>query len=570
MPSKKRNYTQDHINLFLVIIIILFILFPLVLGCFRFNSNTKPYTSIPKLNDISKHDFSSILSKEKQALGNITINNIDFNELENELERDWGFFTYNSTYAEIWQDYNSTNLNRTHLNTKFIGTIETAIVDNLNENITDNNIITVKLNESIFVEYNDLTEGYFIYHTSLAPCDLSQLFVEYGTTIFELDAETDYFIDNDNFIVFDYEDYFQGLPNSNFILHFIWEYTLNINEWSLSQNAEKDLMIMNKEQNFTAEFNYNFLLSCKRYNNSYTIPTGSPIFIDNIYIALTINLPDKNLLNDHSLKLNNETVNINDHLNQDNSVDVLVTDLFSGDQSEFSLNFSSIFTLKFIEPVGKTWAIDRLVALNNIRERIYFPSLINGPQHIFLKYISFYEPAIYADQIISNSSLFEREFIYFHLNTSLTGRQGIKVRIPYLIVGETCPSIIKYTPSQTLRVVVTDNVKMPLIGAVVKIYYFGQEYGTYISKNRTQPITPGKTDENGEIVLSNVPAGNYTIEVYYNGIFLKESIGSTYNSRNYINTNYPHFPLWIIIFGILNGIILLFGSIFYSKYKKKR
>ena len=564
MPSKKRNYTHDHIKLFLVIIIILFIIFPLVLGCFRFNSNTKTYASIPKLNDISKHDFSAILSEEKQGLGNIIVNNIDFEELEP------GFFTYNITYQKIWLDYNSTNLNKTYLGIEFIGTIESAMVDNLNENITDNNIITVKLNESIFVEYNDLTEGYFIYHPRLTPCDLSQLFVENGTNILELDAETDYSIDNDDFIVFNYKTYFQDGSNSNFTIHFIWEYTLEINDWSLSQNTEKNLMIMEKEQNFTADFDYHFILICKQYNLSYTIPTGSPIGVDNIFIALTVNLPDKNSLNDHFLVLNNETVNIDDHLNQDNMVDVFLTDLFSGDQSEFSLNFTSIFTLKFIEPVGKTWAIDRLVGLSNIRERIYFPSLISGPQHIILKYISFYEPAIYADQILSNSSLFEREFTYFHLNTSLTGRQGIRVIIPYLIVGETCPSIIKYTPTQTLRVVVTDSVKMPLIGADVRVYYFGQEYGTYISKNRTQPIAPGKTNENGEIILSFVPAGNYTVEVYYNGKFLRESIGSTYNTRNYINTNYPHFPIWIIIFGIISGIILLFGVIFYSKNKKKR
>ncbi len=566
MPRKKRNYTQDHIKLFLVIIIILFILFPLVLSYFRFNSNTKPYAPVPKLNDISKHDFSAIFSEEKQGLGNITVNNIDFNELE-KLE---GFFTFNGTHPQIWFEINSTNLNASLLNMKFVNTTEPAMVDNLNENITDNKIITVKLNESIFVEYNNLTDGIFIYHPRLTPCELSQLFVDNGTENIELDPETDYSINNDDFLVFNYESYFQELSDSNFTLYFIWEYTLEINDWSLSQNAEKNLMIVNKEQNFTVDFDYHFILTCKQYNLSYTIPTGSPISVDNIFIALTVNLPDKNLLNDHSLVLNNKTVNIDDHLNQDNTVDVFLADLFSGDQSEFSLNFTSIFTLKFIEPVGKTWAIDRLVGLNNIRERIYFPSLINGPQHIFLKYISFYEPAIYADQILSNSSLFERDFTSFHLNTSLTGRQGIKVTIPYLIVGETCPSIIKYTPTQTLRVVVTDNVKMPLIGADVKVYYFGQEYGTYISKNRTQPIAPGKTDENGEVALSYVPAGNYTIEVYYNGILLKESIGSTYNIRNYINTNYPHFPIWIIIFAITNGIILLFGVTLYSKYKKKR
>ena len=127
---------------------------------------------------------------------------INFNELEQ------GFFIYNSTYPQIWADYNSTNLDREYLGMKFIGTIEPAIVDNLNENIKDNRIIKVKLNESIFVEYNDLTQGFFIYHPRLTPCDLTQFFVENDTTIFELDAETDYSIDNDDFIVFNYKNYF--------------------------------------------------------------------------------------------------------------------------------------------------------------------------------------------------------------------------------------------------------------------------------------------------------------------------------------------------------------------------
>lgn len=563
MLSKKRNCMQDHIKLILVISIISFILFPLALSCLRFNSNTGIYDSLPKLNDFSKDDYEAILSEEKHGLGNITVNNIDFNELEP------GIFIYNDTYPLIWYDYNSTNLKASSLNMKFVNTTELAIVDNLKENITDNNVIKVILNESVFVEYNDTIEDYFIYHARLTPCDLSQLFVNNGTKTFELDAETHYSVDRDSFIVFDYKSYCQKWSNSNFTLYFIWEYTLDIIDWSLSQKAESNLIIVNKEQNFTVDFSYHFSILAQKLNQSIPIPV-EPIVADNIYFALTINHPDKDLLSEHSLELNNEIVNIGEHLNQDNTVDVLLTDLFSGYQSEFTLNFTAMFILKFIDPISKTWAIDRLVEMNSIRERIYFPSLINGPQHIFLKYISFYEPAIYADQILSTSSLFERDLAYFYLNTSLTGKQGIKVRVPYLIVGETCPFIIKYTPTQTLRVVVLDNIKMPLIGADVNVYYFGKEYGTYISKDRIQPVTPGKTNENGEIALQNVPEGNYTIRIYYNGKFLKESTCSTYNYRNYIDTTSPHFPLWLIIFVIINGIILIFGAIFYIKYKKTR
>jgi len=563
MLSKKRNCTQDNIKLILVIIIISVILFPIALGCLRFNSNTRIYDSLPKLNDFSKDDYEAILSEEKHGLGNITINDIDFSELEE------GFFIYNDTYPLIWFDYNSTNLKEPQVNMKFVNTTEPAKVDNLNENIIDNNVITVRLNESVFVEYNNLTEANFIYHTRLTPCVLSQLFVNNGTDILKLDAKTNYSVDSDSFIVFDYKSIFPERPNSNFTMYFIWEYTLEILDWSLNQNSGNNLMIVNIEQNFTVDFNYYFSLLGQKFNQSVPIPV-EPIIADNFYISLTVNLPDKNLLSDHSLELNNEIVDIVDHLNQDNTVDVLLTDHFSGYQSKFSLNFTTMFTLKFIDPIGKTWAIDRLVELDNIRERIYFPSLINGPQHIFLKYISFYEPAIYADQILSNSSLLERDFAYFYLNTSLTGRPGIKIRVPYLIVGETCPFIIKYIPTQTLRVIITDNVKMPLIGADVKVYYFGKEYGTYLANDRIQPITPGKTNENGEVALQNVPGGNYTVRVYYDGIFLKESICNTDNYRNYINTNYPHFPLWIIIFVSINGIILIFGAIFYIKHKKTR
>jgi hypothetical protein len=104
----------------------------------------------------------------------------------------------------------------------------------------------------------------------------------------------------------------------------------------------------------------------------------------------------------------------------------------------------------------------------------------------------------------------------------------------------------------------------------VKVFYYGQEYGTYISKERVQPIAPGSSNEHGEIVLYNVPHGNYTIRVYHSGIFLKETQVSTEININYVNTNYPHFPLWIMIFGIINGIILIFGLIFYFNYKKLR
>ncbi len=560
MSNKKRKYVITSIKILLVFLIFSNVLIPLVLRSNSLKSTSQIYNPELEISKFSKEDYKAILNEEKQALGNITINDINFNELE-------GFSIYNTSYPLIWEDYKSGALSITQFEMQFLNTSEPAIVDNLNENIEDNNIIKVNLNESLIVELNSPTLGYLIYHSRLFPCRLLQFFVDNGTNVFELNNETDYSIDNDDFIVFNYEDFFKNWPTSEFKMYLIWEYEVSIDNWRLNQNQSNDLVIQEQIQNFTVEYHYYFVLTGKKYNLSISDPI---IFADNIDVALTVELPDRYLLSDHILELNNESININDYLNSNKTIDISLVEHFSADRSTFSLNFTALFTFQFIKPLRETWAIDRLVEERNIRERIYFPSLIQGPQHIYLKNLSFYEPTIYFEQVIKNSSLFDRNSPYFYLNTSLTGKVGILVKVPYLVVGETCPFILKYISTQTLRLVITDNIKMPLVGAYVEVYYYGQRYGTYISTEWVQPIAPGTTNENGQIILNLIPYGNYTIRVYQNGIFLTESTASTYNEYNYIYTSYPHFPLWIIIFGSTNGLILIFGVIFYLKNKKLR
>ena len=86
----------------------------------------------------------------------------------------------------------------------------------------------------------------------------------------------------------------------------------------------------------------------------------------------------------------------------------------------------------------------------------------------------------------------------------------------------------------------------------------------------SQPIIPRRSDENGQIVLNNVPRGNYTIRIYWQGSFVKEASISTFTETNYIYTNIPHSPLWIIAFGSIIGIILIIGAILYLKFKTLR
>ncbi len=566
MTSKHRNNKIVTISLFVISLIVFVNMIPLLLGDYKLTSN---YASNEHINSedslntsvFSKENFSAILTEEKQGLGNITVTDIDFSELE------IGFYIDNETYPLLWEDYNSGALNITSKGIKFNGTVSPAIQDNLNEKVNNTIRIITRLNESLEFEYNNSQEGYLIYHSRLYPSRLKEVHVTNGTDVLELNPETAYHIDDDNFLVFNYEEYFPESSNFTFTMYIIWEYIVKITNWELIQIEDENLKLSKKEQNITVTFNYNFELYAEKYKQTFK---GITYVAENVYFALRVNLLDKKSLNDHQLKLKDELVNINKYLNPDKSINVTLLDSFSGNVSLFALNFTTQYTIKFLDPVNKNWAIDRLIASRNVRERIYFPLLRSGPKHIYLKFLTIYEPTITIDQVLGNTSLFERNVVYFDANLSIPGKEGLMVKLPYIIKGETCPFTIKYMTNVALRIVITDNIKMPLVGANIEIFYHNKIYGTYVSNEKSQPIAPGKSDDNGEIIIKNVPHGNYTIRVYYEGKFIKEEIVSTYNRFNYIYTDVPHIPFWIIIFASINGIILIFGIIFYLKNKKSR
>ncbi len=452
MPYENRFCKNNYRKGIILIITIVFFLIPTTFGMVEYNSSSLNNEFYPTLNDISQDDFTPILSEEKHSLGNITVNDIDLNNLEP------GFFNNNVNYPLIGDDISSGALIISQTELIFIETMESAIQDNLNEDIVDRNIITVKLNETLSVDYNNPQAGSLVYLSRLRPSRLQEFYVDNGTDIIKLDEETDYTIDNNKFVVFNYKSYFNKGPVFSFKMYLIWEYDINIQSWSLSQYPRQDLRMKSAVQNFTVKFKYGFNLIGKKYGETIF---DTNVEADNIEIALTINLPDRHKLNEHSLLLNNIPADIGDHLNINKSIDILLTDHFLANNSVVLLNFTTPFTCKFDKSVDKNWAIDRLVAMNEIRERIYLPSVIAGPEHIYLKNLSIYEETIFIDQIIRSYSQFERDFQYFYLNSSIVGIEGVDLKFPFLILGETCPSIIKYISDQTLRVIITDNIKMP-------------------------------------------------------------------------------------------------------------
>jgi hypothetical protein len=554
------NKTRDFsIMTVLIAFLIVSISFPVFLGNFKIDStiNYDPYENGLSANEFTKDNYTAILTNDEHGLGSVSINDMHFNEFV------LGVANNTPVYPLLDVDLASFALEFTMISVEFIEALNTAIWDNLNG--TKKNKIAVKLNETIQINYTNPNEGYLVYFSHFEGAELLEFYVDNGNSIIKLTEDDDFIIDSFGYLVFYYENYFQKGPIFDFKMHLIWDYDLLIGDWALAQRTETHLIMREPEQELTQEFTYQFLLI-----GLGVLPDRSgtrPIpYID---VALTVNPPDKELLNYQDLIINIVDKNLNDYVNPDNSLSIELTDHFSLNNSFISLNFTCDFGLKFEEPVGESWAIDRLVAERNIRERIYFISIVTGPPHIFLRDVALYDTGIFFDQVISANSLFNREVLYFDANASVPRQSGLKLNMPYLILGETCPFTIRYIATQTLKIIVTDNIKMPLIGVNIEILHFGAMYGTYVSNKSVQPIHPGTTDGNGEVVLFDVPRGNYTVRVIWQGKVVKEATVTTDKEVNYVFTTVPHFPLWILIFGSISGIILVVGALFYLKNKKK-
>ena len=536
---------------------------------FNFDNNIIPL--IPELSSFWEDDYSPIINAPEQGLGNVTITKFSFDE--------GGVFNQSDKYPNLVDDFSSGALNISYLETKYINTTEFAQFNNLDDSFPESNKITVLINESISVQFNSSvinSEGYLIYNPILYPRVLKQVLVKNSTdAIIEELNEGDYSIDSNDYFVFNYQNFFSTTFH-NFSIYFIFEYTLTLEMWDLTQNPRDVLSLTQQIQTFSPSFYYNFTLIGTKISSNLTIP---PELADNLVLEIIVNPLDKDLFFDHILEIDNQT-KIN-FLEPDNKINVTI----SADAKLFSLKFNTNFTIMFENSVDFSWAIDRLIGEREIRERIYFPSLISGPKHIFLKNIELIESTIIVDQIISNWSIFDRNVNVYDKIVSITQetiensliftknavkRKGLKLFIPYMITGEKNPFSLKYSATNDLKIVLTDNIRMPLVGYRVELEYYGKNYGTYISNDFNQPMAYAYSDENGEISIENVPNGNYTVKVYQGTVVITEFQINTFREVNYLVTNIIHFPLWILIFAGINGILILLGILLYFKnYRNK-
>ena len=601
---------KENRNIFVVIFLVISVLIPFIIMSTSFYldendiekkaNNYESYSEndLPKVQGLTKDQTlaTKILELDQNPVGEINLTEFLFDKP--------GIYNYTYFFNEEDEkvDYNndllSGALNISYVRTKFIKTLQTAKFEKLNEEIMGAYSIEVQFNETISVEYDESLYpsllGYFVYLPILGQVDIEQLWIENDTLELIEVGEENYTIEEfgeKEILKFFYKNYFN--ENSvNFTLHLICEFNLTIDSWQLIQKTTPELLITDEDMVgsryiVSPRYLYSFNVIGNKYAKSTTIvEEEDPIYVlptDNLWVNLTIHPTDKNLLISHTLNIN-DTIITEAFLNPDKSI---YTNLIRTSNNPIKIEFNAEFSIEFVDRVDETWAIDRLVEDQDIRERIYFPKIISGPSNIILKYVKILEETVSFDQVISSTSLFNRPVLYVEINVSeyekdlknslifhefATKKQGIKITLPYMLKGETCPVIIKYETSNDLMIIVTDNIGMPLWNYEVRLYYYGEKFGTYISKDETQPLGPLITDENGEILIKDVPNGNYTAKIFprESDNILKEAEVSAFLDINYVKTNIIHFPLLILIFGGITGIILILGLKVYLKHEKSR
>ncbi len=521
--------------------------------------------------DFSAQDFEPLIDYTEQIRGVVSASDMEINELG------LGFYTSNE-HPELIDDYSNGALNLSYVDTEFISTTSPAYRNRGDSNeVVEKSQITVLLNESVNVEFNKTKspEGYLVYRSLLTPTRIMNLHVN-STVGFEEVEDLYYDINEDDFLVFDYGQHYDGIDELNLTMYLTLEYNLTMNNWELEQVNTNDIIITQQEQAIETQYNYRFRIIGYQLNDSLEETIRS----SKISVNLTVSPPNKDLLRDYDLEIDGDSKQTSKYLNPDDSFSTGFIPVNQSSIFSFSLDFTVDFNISFYESVTGFWSIDRLTENRNTRQRIYFPTISSGPSDIYVENVKFFERTISFNQNVSASSQFGREVSIKNASvedweenpryksSNWLEKWGLNVTLPLMILGEICPISIEYIPTQNLRVKVTDNIGMPVSGLNVIVYYGGKAYGSYISQNTSQPISSQTTDIRSEIFIGDVPNGYYTIDVYLYGIHQGTYDVNSYKTLNLISTPIIHFPYWLIIFGIFSIALIGMGYILYKKNKR--
>ncbi len=540
------------------------------------SSSVKPTKLADNSNDVLYEPHASYLPKYYkglQPIGNVTITSIQ--DLQN------GIIIVNDTDNEYGMEYPE-NIGFDYLTefpSAFLGVQQIADSE-VWDTSTLNGFITIRINETVKYDYyyND-SRTITHFKSALAETQDSQLHrITLNGTEIDLENETVFRI-IDNAYVFNYSSFRPDVqyPNGSLIMGYEIDYDLPLRQWQLVQpgayiDGVKPIYLNDNLTVFDAYFNYTFA-------------PGGLEHDFNMSLTFLVNLPDVEYFSDFSMttytgniilanttpfteydSYSNKSISFSADLNTNSTTDT------------FSINSKTNYTIEFKNRYISYWSQDSLYSGRDIRRRVFEISCISGPPSIAVSHFSLNETTIPFNDKISISSSFIDQGAQSRIITSsnmsaLNGIEGITVfsyeedilGVYKLYPGETDVITISYSTPRSLDLTIMDQINTPIQGAEIRVFYSNKSYGTVMSAGTNYPISPKFSANNGQISIPDMPYGNFTIEVYFNGEYIGTFSAATTTTMNYIYTSIPHFPTTILVFLFSSLAFVAIGFFIYNK-----
>jgi hypothetical protein len=453
----------------------------------------------------------------------------------------------------------------TYLGYKFLGVQKVASNETMNW-ASNQGYMTIRVNETArFIYWYNYTQKEVSLISELKGGIIREVTVN-GTQI-PLENITTF---NGGFF-YNFSDYYKLNRNGTLNMGFVFDYNLTISNWLLSQHDMTSLLgktyLTKKSQIIDAYYNYSLS------------PGASGLNMTGKFI---INLPDVTKLNQtsinmsiysgdiHSPSISSYYTSYTKHANYS----IEFTDNANG--TKYAINFKTNFTIEFKNPAEPNlWSRESLYQNRDIRKREYELKIVEGPSTIPVSLFYFNESTIpYDDGIILTSEL-GRPVSNMNMNytSSAAGPVGTTfqfVKISetnyyYLVYGETDRISLYYKSKYTLNLVIADKAQIPIQNVKLVVYYQDVPYGSVITSTEVYQLAPQYTDSLGQVVINEVPYGNFTLGVYYYNNFIQNISASSSISLNFLVTEIPHFPTWIIIYASISLVFVLSGLKIYKK-----
>ncbi|MCF2138574.1 MAG: hypothetical protein K9W44_00795 [Candidatus Lokiarchaeota archaeon] len=485
------------------------------------------------------------------------------------------------------------------VNPKFDSTTRVASAVHASGNTDSrNSSVEILLNETVKWTYTENTTSFVVgFAPYVQPATFFAMYLN-GT---KLDS-TNYSVEEQfldgiyyNWFYYNFTTLFNAYSSAEFLIKYQYTVEIPISNWKVINQP-----ILPDENEESSEYQNPFQYITGIKNNVtmpyvYNVTFGREGWLFNVTAKFLITLPDPDDIFAAELKsYSNQVIDELPYTLENNSIKLNIW-TFLDQRETLSTEFKANFTVEILESIDgeQFWCEDRLVDGTRNRERDYKLTVSEGPADLMVAMFGINDTSIYFDDLNEDrndriESALNREVVIIDMNRSegqpsgtiISGNQtleyvdGISMLIsgesyltPYaLFKGEVDIITVKYRATRNLNLIITDNTKTPVAGIKVDIYFASQPFGSKISLYDSLPYPVKTSDNEGRIVIYGVPIGDYTIEILDNsGQHLQNLTASSLIDENLIITNIPHFPLVIIIFGVISAVFIVTGLIIYKK-----